>query len=741
MRRFDVARFGRGGISTLLVLAVLACLLLWVAPRTNAVVGIEEFPVPTELSQPLEMAPGPDGAVWFTEAQGNRIGRANPAAAAEGTSAGITEYRLPTPNVRPEQITLGPDGALWFTERSAGIGRLDPAAAVPGTSNGITEYAPPTRGGTIAITVGPDNALWFTESTGGRIGRLDPAVAAPGTDQGFTEFTTPSAATDLDGITKGPDGALWFTESLNHQLGRLDPAMAKAGTALGITEFPVAGVAINQLTAGPDGALWFTEFSPAGGIGRLDLNLAGPGTAKGLTQYSVPTAGAQPERIAVGPDNALWFAEFQTDKIGRLDPGGVHPGSAAGITEYTLPIADTHPFGITAGPDKDVWFADDVSHIGRLVGPGSSGPFVASAPTVTVSAWSSHTTQIWRTDTDAATIDGGDNPTGSLSFQVYSDDACAQAVGSPTVAAVTGNGTHTASFVPTEAGSFHWRVSYSGDAANAPVTTSCSDPAQAFTVSAAAASTPLTVTLGGTGTGTVSGAATPPFVCGVGPCTRAFPTGTSVTLTATPNRDSEFASWTSCPAPSGRRCTVALGEPITVRADFTKDPTVTVHIDGHGTVVDPAGFTCSEVDQPCARRYRPGTDLPLTATPTHGSRFTGWDGGCSGPGPCTVTPGVDPVDVTARFGSGRPHPTGVWVYPSHRRQLPAAPEAATQPVRTQAAPARPQTTNQPRQPGQPQLPQPQPPHHHGCTNDPGFHASNDPGCGGGHLGRPGAGDY
>ena len=75
--------------------------------------------------------------------------------------------------------------------------------------------------------------------------------------------------------------------------------------------------------------------------------------------------------------------------------------------------------------------------------------------------------------------------------------------------------------------------------------------------------------LGGTGTGTVSAAETPPFVCMVGPCTRVFPTGTSVTLTATPNPDSGFASWSACPAPSGRTCTVRLGEPTRVQADFT----------------------------------------------------------------------------------------------------------------------------------------------------------------------------
>src|ERR1700742_1236168 len=104
MRRLDATRGGRGAISTVLVLAVLACLLVWVAPRTNAVVAMEEFPVPTAAGQPLEITPGPDGAVWFTEVQGDRIGRANPSGVVDGTSRGITEYRVPTPNVRPQQI-------------------------------------------------------------------------------------------------------------------------------------------------------------------------------------------------------------------------------------------------------------------------------------------------------------------------------------------------------------------------------------------------------------------------------------------------------------------------------------------------------------------------------------------------------------------------------------------------------------------------------------------------------------
>jgi len=71
---------------------------------------------------------GPDGALWFTDLDGDAIGRIT-------TSGSITEYALPNPDSGPTGITAGPDGALWFTEAyGSRIGRITTAGA-------ITEYA------------------------------------------------------------------------------------------------------------------------------------------------------------------------------------------------------------------------------------------------------------------------------------------------------------------------------------------------------------------------------------------------------------------------------------------------------------------------------------------------------------------------------------------------------------------------------------------------------------------------
>ncbi len=133
---------------------------------------ITEFHIPTANSQPRGITAGPDGNLWFTEFQGtnvvNNIGRIT-------TKGQITEFPLPTHcesplGCEPFGITAGPDGNLWFTESQGNkIGRITPAGVVTG------EFLIPTGGSEPeGITAGPDGNLWFTEFNGNNIGRITP---------------------------------------------------------------------------------------------------------------------------------------------------------------------------------------------------------------------------------------------------------------------------------------------------------------------------------------------------------------------------------------------------------------------------------------------------------------------------------------------------------------------------------------------------------------------------------------
>ena len=287
--------------------------------------NIHEYPIPTANSLPFSIVAGSDGALWFTEGAGRKIGRI--------TTAGIFTTEFPMTNT-PNQIAAGPDGALWFTEGANNIGRIT-------TSGVFTEYPIPTADSAlIGIAAGADGALWFVEQIGNKIGRIT-------TSGVVTEYPVPTANSQPYLIAPGPDGALWFTELAGNKIGRIT-------TSGVIAEYPVptVGSEPDSIAAGPDGALWFTELA-GNKIGRIT-------TSGSITEYPVPTANAEPQAIAAGRDGALWFTEINSSKIGRITISGL-------ISEYPLPTAGSGPTGIVVGTDGALWFVEqNANNIGRI---------------------------------------------------------------------------------------------------------------------------------------------------------------------------------------------------------------------------------------------------------------------------------------------------------------------------------------------------------------------------------------
>src|SRR5258708_40355180 len=72
--------------------------------------AVTEYSIPTDQSKPFGITAGPDGAMWFAEGDGNKIGRI----AMDGK---VTEFVIPTAESLPGLLTTGPDGAIWVLER------------------------------------------------------------------------------------------------------------------------------------------------------------------------------------------------------------------------------------------------------------------------------------------------------------------------------------------------------------------------------------------------------------------------------------------------------------------------------------------------------------------------------------------------------------------------------------------------------------------------------------------------
>jgi streptogramin lyase len=207
--------------------------------------ALTEYPLPGDPGAAGDIVAGPDGALWYTRNNPNRIGRIT-------TSGIVTEFVLPAISEPgwPWGLAVGSDGNLWYG-RGQTIERM--------TLDGVaTAFPVPTPGSWPTQTIAaPDGNIWFTENAIPKVGRITPSGA-------ITEFPSPAhPASRLFATGIGPDGNVWFSNELADVIGRITPSGV-------ITEFtiPTPGGYVGGLTTGPDGNLWFTEVV-GNKIGRL----------------------------------------------------------------------------------------------------------------------------------------------------------------------------------------------------------------------------------------------------------------------------------------------------------------------------------------------------------------------------------------------------------------------------------------------------------------------------------------
>jgi streptogramin lyase len=314
------------------------------------------YTVPTAQALPNGITAGKDSNLWFTELNGDQIGRITPAGVITEFQAGLSA------NAGPYAIAARSDGNLWFTESLANqIGRITPAGV-------ITEF-PITASGNSAprdIAAGPDGNLWFAQLNSNQIGQITPAGV-------ITEFQIPTAGSSPVGITSGPDGNLWFTESHADQIGRITPSGV-------VTEFQ-SGLSVGAgplgITAGPDGNLWFAETG-INSIGRI--------TPTGvITEFPFSSVSSGPAEITTGPDGNLWFTESKgPGSLGQITPGGTNT-----VTILPIPSPNSSPWGIATGPDGNLWFADPGPT--TTLGPNQIGELTFPAVSLRVTATSNTT--------------------------------------------------------------------------------------------------------------------------------------------------------------------------------------------------------------------------------------------------------------------------------------------------------------------------------------------------------------
>lgn len=170
------------------------------------------------------------------------------------------------------------------------------------------------------------------------------------------------------------------------------------------------------------------------------------------------------------------------------------------------------------------------------------------------------------------------------------------------------------------------------------------DAARSVTATFDGIAYPLSVTLAGNGSGTVS--SMPSGIdCGA-TCLATYGPGTMVTLTAAPDAGTTFSGWGDACMAAGTNltCDVTMDAATNVSATFALDQVAfTMTVNGDGSVTSaPVGIACPG---DCTEAWTPGTMVTLTAMPNAGSAIAAWGGDCAAAGTAAT------CDLTIAMGT------------------------------------------------------------------------------------------
>ena len=290
---------------------------------------IQEYRVPPG-THPHDVAPAPDGSVWYTAQISGALGKLDP-------ETGETRHIPLGSGSSPHGVIVGPDGAPWITDSGLNaIVRVDPE------TEEIQKFPlPPESGYTNLNTAAfdPNGILWFTGQNG-IYGRLDPSTGE------LQVFDAPRGRGPY-GITVTPDGVIYYASLAGSYVGRIDPATGEAT----VLEPPTTGQGARRVWSDSQGRVWVSEWN-AGQVAVYDP------ADDSWQEWKLP--GGNPQAYAVYVDNQdmIWLSDFGANSLVRFDP------TAETFTTFELPSPEAAVRQILGRPGE-IWGAE--SAVDRII--------------------------------------------------------------------------------------------------------------------------------------------------------------------------------------------------------------------------------------------------------------------------------------------------------------------------------------------------------------------------------------
>ena len=272
-----------------IVVAAVAVIALGANPAPAAEVSYFEVP---RGARPHDVAPAPDGKVWYTAQGQGALGILDP------KTRKVVQVSL-GPDAAPHGVIAGPDRAAWITEGGQNaIARVDPATHAVKLFPLPKEFADANLN---TATFDRKGILWFTGQNG-VYGRVDPATGK------IDAWKAPKGVGPY-GITTTPNGDVWYASLAGDHIAKIDTV---SGDAL-VVQPPKPGVGPRRIWSDSKGVLW-VSFWNTGEVGRYDPN------GKTWKVWALPKSTQGCYAVFVDDKDKVWLADWSANAIVRFDP-------------------------------------------------------------------------------------------------------------------------------------------------------------------------------------------------------------------------------------------------------------------------------------------------------------------------------------------------------------------------------------------------------------------------------------
>ena len=290
---------------------------------------LQEYSVPPG-SHPHDVAPAPDGTVWYTAQAAGALGRLDPA-------TGQTHHIKLGEGSKPHGVIVGPDGAPWVTD-----GGLNAIVRVDPVKEEVQVFPLPAGRDAANLntaTFDPRGVLWFTGQNG-VYGRLHPKLGR------LEVFDAPQGRGPY-GITTAPDGTVYYASLAGSHIARLDRDTAAAT----VLQPPTPRQGARRVWADSQGRIWVSAWN-TGQIAMYD-----PATAT-WREWRLPGDNPRAYAVYVDHQDMVWVSDWGANALVRFDP------TREAFEAFPLPSAAAGVRQILGRPGE-VWAAE--SAVNKLV--------------------------------------------------------------------------------------------------------------------------------------------------------------------------------------------------------------------------------------------------------------------------------------------------------------------------------------------------------------------------------------